>query len=208
MRKQLSFLAAAGLAAVAACSPYSPNLGNAPYLCATTEPACPDGYFCQTTSEPAPRDRICVSESGLQPDSSTTGFPCADDSSLEGSARNDTPMTAYQTPVDTQRLDLTLAGLAICPEGDKDNYAVTLSSANANKAIEVVVSWDSGQPISMSLLNAGGTSIGNGTANGDKSLRVCVANMPMGTYYASVFATGSTKNNYRLSVKVLANCAI
>ena len=81
--------------------------------------------------------------------------------------RNDTPMTAYQTPVDSQRLDLTLAGLAICPEADKDNYAVTISAANAMKAIEVVVSWDDGQPLSMSILNAGGTSIGNGTANGD-----------------------------------------
>jgi hypothetical protein len=188
----------------AACSPYNPSLGNAPYLCATEEPFCPDGYFCQTTAEPAPRDRICVSEGGLTPDTNQTGFPCADDSALEGGARNDTYMTAYQTPVDTQRQDLTLAGLAICPEMDKDHYAVTLSSGN--KALEVVVTWDSGQPISMSLLNAGGTSIVNGTANGDKSLRACAPNLPMGTYYGAVFATGTTKNNYRLAIKVLAAC--
>jgi len=208
MRKQLTIvLAAAAIASITGCSPYSPSLGNAPYLCATEGPACPDGYFCQTTAETTPR-MICVSEDGLEPDAMQTGFPCADDSSLEGGARNDTPQTAYQTPVDTQRLDLTLAGLAICPEMDKDNYAVTISAANANKAIEVVVSWDSGQPLSMSILNAGGTSIGNGTANGEKSLRACVPNMPVGTYYGSVFATGSTKNNYRLSIKLLANCAI
>lgn len=204
MRKQLSFFIA-GLATVAACSPYNPELGNAPYLCAMTEPFCPDGYFCQTTSEPAPRDRVCVSEGGLMVDAMTTGFPCADDSALEGSSRNDIPMNAYQTPVDTQRQDLTLAGLAICPEGDKDHYAVTLSSGN--KGIEVIVSWDSGQPISMSILNAGGTSIVNGTANGEKSLRACAPNLPMGTYYGAVFATGSTKNNYRLSIKVVAACS-
>ena len=58
----------------------------------------------------------------------------------------------------------------------------------------------------MSILNAGGTSIGNGTAKGEKELRACVPNMPAGTYYASVFATGSTKNNYRMSIKLLANC--
>ncbi len=191
-------------AAVPACSPYNPDLGNAPYLCATTEPACPDGYFCQTTQEPAPRDRICVSSGGLTPDSSTTGFPCADDSAVEGGSKNDTPQTAYQTPVDTQRQDLTLAGLAICPEGDKDNYAVTISAAN--KGLEVIVSWDSGQPISMSILNAGGTSIVNGTAMGDKALRACAPNLPVGTYYGSVFATGTTKNNYRLSIKVVASC--
>jgi len=209
MRKQLFILlaSAGAIASINACSPYSPSLGNAPYLCATDGEPCPDGYTCQASVEATPR-MICVSEEGLEPDAMQTGFPCADDSSLEGGARNDTPQTAYQTPVDTQRLDLTLAGLAICPEGDEDNYAVTIGTANANKAIEVVVSWDSGQPISMSILNAGGTSIGNGTTNGEKSLRACVPNMPVGTYYAAVFATGTTKNNYRLSVKLLANCAI
>jgi len=201
--RNLGFLAL-GIASITACTPYNPDLGNAPYLCAMTEPFCPDGYFCQTTSEPAPRDRICVSNAGLMVDAAATGFPCADDSSLEGGSRNDLPSTAYQTPVDTQRMDLTLAGLAICPEGDKDHYAVTLSSAN--KGIEVIVSWDSGQPISMSLLNAGGTSIVNGTANGDKSLRACAPNLPVGTYYGAVFATGSTKNNYRLAIKVVASC--
>lgn len=204
MRKQLGFLAAA-IGIVASCSPYSPDLGNQPFRCGDGDPACPDGYFCMEVS---PTDRRCISANGAEPDAMGMGFPCADDSSLEGASRNDTPMTAYQTPVDTQRLDLTLAGLAICPEGDKDNYAVTISAANAMKAIELVVSWDSGQPLSASILNAGGTSIGNATANGDKSLRACVPNMPAGTYYAAVFATGSTKNNYRMSVKLLASCAI
>ena len=190
------------LVALAACSPYSPDLGNQPFKCGTEEPICPDGYACMMT---APNDMRCVSiDQGAMPDSNTTGFPCADDSSLEGSSRNDTPANAYQTPVDTQRSDLTLAGLAICPEGDKDNYAVTLSGPN--KGLEVVVTWDSGQPISMSLLNAGGASIVNGTANGEKSLRACAANLPMGTYYGSVFATGMTKNNYRLAIKVVPNC--
>ena len=195
----LSSLAFAPLI-VSACSPYSPDLGNAPYKCGMGSPACPDGYFCMGAAP----DGICVSKDGLQPDSGTSGFPCADDSSLEGGTRNDTPQTAYQTPVDTQRQDLTLAGLAICPEGDKDNYAVNISAAN--KGLEVIVSWDSGQPISMSILNAGGTSIVNGTAMGDKALRACAPNLPVGTYYGSVFATGTTKNNYRLSIKVVAAC--
>ena len=201
--RSLSFLLLS--AALTACNAYNPDLGGAPFLCAADEPRCPEGYSCQ---DDGTSRMVCFSDSGGVVDAAPTGFQCADDSILEGAGKNDTIQTAYATPVATQRKDISFAGLAICPEGDKDNYAVTISSANANKAIEVVVSWDSGQPISMSLLNAGGTSIGNGTANGDKSLRVCVANMPMGTYYASVFATGSTKNNYRLSVKVLANCAL
>lgn len=202
MIKQLAFLLS-GIAIVASCSPFSPDLGNQPYKCGDGDPACPDGYFCM---EVTPTDKRCINANGAEPDSMTMGFPCADDSSLEGSARNDTPMTAYQTPVDSQRLDLSLAGLALCPEGDKDNYAVTISTTQANKYLEVVVSWDSGQPISMSILNAGGTSIGNGVANGEKSLRKCVENLPAATYYASVFATGSTKNNYRMTIKLLPNC--
>ena len=201
MRK-LAFLIIAGLAG--ACSPYNPELGNAPYLCADAEPFCPEGYFCQNTSMPAPKDRVCVSEGGLMPDSGETGFPCANDSNLEGGTRNDTPMTAYQTPVDTQLSMISLADLAICPEGDKDHYAITLSQGN--QAIEVTVSWDSGQPISMSLLNAGGTAIVNGTMTAERSLRACAPNMPMGTYYGAVFATGSVKNNYRMTIKILPSC--
>lgn len=211
MRSTTFILALALLGALAlfGCSPYSPELGNAPYYCAMGEPFCPEGYFCQTVAgAPAGKDRVCVSEGGLMPDANQIGFPCKDDSALEGSARNDTPMTAYQTPVDSQFQMVMLADLAICPMGDKDHYAVTLSAASANMAVEVIVSWDSGQPLSMSLLNAGGTAIVNGTANGDKSLRACAPNLPAATYHAAVFATGSTQNNYRLSIKILPNCAI
>ncbi|HLL23284.1 MAG TPA: hypothetical protein VK427_14200 [Kofleriaceae bacterium] len=203
MRKQFSFLLA-GLASVAACSPYDPKLGDSPYLCAEQEPFCPDGYSCQETTGASPR-KVCVSGDGLAPDASMAGFPCADDSSLEGSARNDMLSNAFLTPVDGQRLDLSLAGLALCPEGDKDHYAITLSSGN--KSIEVTVSWEGGQPISMSLLNAAGSSIMNGVANGTSGLRACVPSLPTGTYYAAVFASGMTKQNYRMSIKVLPNCA-
>jgi hypothetical protein len=201
MRKQLALLFTLALAA---CSPYNPDLGDVPFLCGDGEPVCPDGYVCM----PMGTQMRCTDIDGVTVDSGTIGFPCADDSALEGPTLNNTPMTAYITPVDSQRLDLTLAGIAICPAGDKDHYAVTLSTANAMKAIEVIVSWDSGQPITMSLLGAGGSPLVNGTASGDKALRACAANLPASTYYAAVFATGSTQNNYRLSIKVLQNCAI
>ena len=197
-------------ATLAACTPYDPDLGNAPYLCAMGEPACPEGYFCQTTTMPAPRDRICVATGGLMPDMMTGGINCTSDQNVEGGARNDTPMTAYQTPVDTQLSMVMLADLVICPAMDKDHYAISLNGAT--KGIEAIVSWDSGNPIQMSLLNASGASIGNGTANAERSLRACAANLttvasPNGTFYVSVFAQGATQNNYRLSIKVVANCA-
>jgi hypothetical protein len=198
MRK-LSFFSFIATAALGACSPYSPDLGDVPFLCNATDPQCPSGYTCQMVVD----KMACVSEDGAKPDASGPGFPCADDSSLEGGARNDTTQNAYQTPVDVQRMDLTLAGLAICPAGDKDHYAVTISPG-ANKGIDVTVSWDSGQPIAMSLLNAGGASIVNGVANGDKMLRACAKNLPPGTYYTVVSATGMTQNNYRLALKASA----
>jgi hypothetical protein len=34
--------------ALAACSPYEPSLPPTPFLCATDEPRCPDGYTCVT----------------------------------------------------------------------------------------------------------------------------------------------------------------
>lgn len=193
------------LVGLAACSPYSPDLGSAPYLCNAEDMSCPDGYSCQ----PSATQMVCVSSEGLGPDAMQMTFPCANDSTFEGGARNDTKETAYQSPVDSQRLDLTLAGLAICPEGDKDHYAVTVSSktfTDKNNNLEVVASWDSGAALSMSILNTVGTSIGAATSNGEKSIRACLPNMPVGTYYVAVFGADSTKNNYRLAVKLKANC--
>ena len=121
---------------------------------------------------------------------------CADDSAFEP---NDTVASAFSTSVDTQSM-VTLAGLAICPATDKDHYRITLS---AQKAIEVIVAWDSGSDLNLSLLNAGATSLANGTT-GVNQTRVCVPNLPAGTYFAAVFAT--TRNNYRLTIKALASC--
>ncbi|HEY4180936.1 MAG TPA: hypothetical protein VGM90_29035 [Kofleriaceae bacterium] len=51
------------LAALNACSPYSPDLGNAPYICADTDPKCPDGYACQAIGT----QNVCVDSSGVGP---------------------------------------------------------------------------------------------------------------------------------------------
>lgn len=38
------------IGSLAACSPYDPDLGPEPFLCAATEPRCPDGYACVVTT--------------------------------------------------------------------------------------------------------------------------------------------------------------
>ena len=187
-----------GLSLVVGCSPFDPDLGGVPYKCgpAGTEPRCPENYTCQTvgTSE------VCVSNEGPGPDGMVSGFQCADDSLLEGTSKNDTIQNAYATPVAQQRNDISFAGVAICPEGDKDNYLIVTTVANSN--IEVITSWDSGMPVSVSILTAGGTSINNGTANGENMLRAYAANVPVGSYYANAYAAANAKNNYRISIKV------
>jgi hypothetical protein len=180
-----------------ACSPFDPDLGGKPYACAMAEPLCPSGYTCQ---DDGTGTMACIGSGGPGVDAPPSGFQCADDSLLEGAGKNDTIQTAYATPVAQQRQDISFAGLAICPEGDKDNYLVTITTANSN--LEVITSWDSGMPVSVSILNGGGTSINNGTASGENMLRAFAANLPAGTYYAQAFAAANAKNNYRISIKV------
>jgi hypothetical protein len=125
-------------------------------------------------------------------------FVCADDSALEP---NNSIGQAFVTPVDTQAQMVNLAGLALCPAGDKDHYRVTLSAAN--KSLEVIAMPTNGPNIQLSILNAGGTSIANGVMTG-VGLRACTPNLPVGTYFASV--TSASENNYSLSIKVLNTC--
>src|SRR5215813_9983198 len=100
---------------LAACSPYSPDLGAAPFLCGDTDPKCPDGYMCTTMGSA----NVCLQPNGHVPDGGNGN--CADDSALEP---NDTIQTAFQTPVADTKPSLVFAGLAICPAGDKDTYSI------------------------------------------------------------------------------------
>ncbi len=197
MKTLISSLAALAPAvlAVGACTPFDPDLGDAPYLCSAASPDCPDGYTCQSTGEAAPRDMACLREGGSLPDGGTTGFQCLQDSFGD----NDTIMGAFQTPV-AQQNQMFAALTSLCPELDRDNYAVTITTPST---LLVTTSWESGSPVNVSILNAGGTSIGNGTQVGDtNAMCVCGNNLPNGTYYASVFAAATVQNNYRVEIKI------
>jgi hypothetical protein len=184
------------LSLLVGCSPFDPDLGGVPYKCGPEEPRCPEGYTCQTIGT----TEVCVAPEGPGPDGMTSGFMCADDSLLEGTSKNDSISTAYATPVAQQRNDIAFAGVAICPEGDKDNFLIVTTVANSN--IEVITSWDSGMPVSVSILNNSGMSINNGTASGENMIRAFAANLPVGQYYANAYASATAKNNYRISIKV------
>ena len=190
-----------------ACSPFSPDLGQAPYLCAETEPRCPDGYACLEDTASMPSRQVCVAAGGGIPAIPDTGptLLCADDSNVETPTRNDTPQTAFVTPIDQLGDDVSLAGLSICPEGDKDHYAFSIS-APGMKFVELIVTWETGPAVSASILNATGLAIQNAAAMGETGVRACVDALPAGMYFASVFAEAGTKNNYRMSIKILPTC--
>ncbi|MGE0872320.1 MAG: hypothetical protein AB7P03_27425 [Kofleriaceae bacterium] len=190
------------LGSMAACSSYDPDLGTNPFLCGLDDPEnpkCPSGYTCEeTTAEP--KQMICVAEGAKIIDAAPSGFDCADDSDIETGTKNDTLATAYQTPVAMQRKSIPYVGLAICPKMDKDLYAI--HTTTSMQSIEVVVTWDSGEPIAASLLNGGGTTINNGVTNGERSIRAFASALPVGTYYAQVSAGAETENNYNMTITV------
>ena len=179
-----------------ACSSYDPNLGKSPFLCGTDEPRCPGGYTCNDTAAPP----VCLSKGGTAPDGPGNNFQCADDANLEGATRNDDIQHAFQTPVATQRTDITFAMVAICPEGDRDTYAVQITVEKQN--LEAISSWDSGMPVSVAILANDGHTLNTGTAMGEKALRAYVPNLPMGTYFVQTFAAAGVKNNYSIAIKV------
>lgn len=184
------------IAAAPGCG-YNPDLGGVPFACGMTEPRCPEDYTCQDNGMGVMN---CYSNSGGIVDSAPVGFQCADDSILEGSGKNDTIQTAYATPVATQRKDISFAGLAICPEGDKDTYTVNITTANSN--LEAVATTEGGQPVSVSILGSGGATLNNGTSSGAMSLRAYVANLPVATYYVQTYAAANVKNNYKVTITV------
>lgn len=190
MRILLSLLLLTG-----ACAAYNEDLGPLPYRCNAEEPRCPDGYSCQndiTTGED-----VCVSNG------STIGgdFECADDSASEP---NNMVAEATATGVDGNST-FSKDGLSICPAGDKDLFALTLSSQTS---VEIIVDFQAdGAVLAAALLNAGGIPIVNSApVDGETHVvRAASANLPAGQYYAQVAATlgGTlTLNNYRVSITV------
>ena len=193
--RNLLFIA---LASLAACSPYDPDLGASPFLCGPVEqnPRCPDGYSCQMTSS----GEYCLSEGGMIPVDGNN-LNCADDSSLEP---NEQISQAWVSPVATQKTMFTLAGLAICPQGDIDNYSIQTTQANQN--LEVLIEYDpAGADLAGAILNSGGTPIANASPTMAGMRRAYTPNLPIGIYYAKVTGPtmgGVTTNNYKLTINV------
>ncbi len=190
------------LALFAACSPYSPDLGAAPFICGTSDPLCPDGYDCVAGGSGG--QMICVAAGGTVPDASSG--QCADDSNLEP---NNMVSNAYVVPnplpVMNNVKTITYAGLAICPAGDKDTYAVMASASS--QTLQADIEFDPNQAaLVVNIISSAGATVVMGQPNGTGKSKVALANVPVGgtATYVQVQAAQSSgsvlTNNYKLTL--------
>ncbi len=198
--------AALGLGLVtlaAACSPYSPDLPVAPFLCGDSAPVCPDGFTCQ----PSGAQMICVdtagSGNGEHPDAGSAHGNC---SSTDKTEPDDSPQGAFQTTVAASRVTIDLSGLEICPATDLDFYEFSITTKGQNAAATLTYG-DSAAAVQMAILvdNGGsGATLINGTpvSGMPNTLSAAPTNLPAGNYFVKVFGDGTNRNTYELKLAV------
>jgi hypothetical protein len=181
--------------AVIATGCYSPNLSNEPFACGSDTPQCPDGYDCMSGT--------CVKSGGnavVQVDAGSGSSGCPD----EPAEPNNSYTAPFVTPVASQFKTWKLTGLAICPAGDIDVYALT---TNAMQTLTASITYGaSGEPLDMQLLDSNGMTMKNGTAMQGMTnvVSASVADLPTNmTYYVFVQAsTAGNQNTYSLDIAV------
>jgi hypothetical protein len=182
----------ATLILLAACSPYEPDLSNAPFYCGDSEPRCPKGYTCSQAGSDG--EEICLAPNSAIP---IDALSCHDDQTMEP---NNTLATAFNSNADTMKT-VDIANLAICPPGDKDPFEIGINADMEN--VELVVTNEIGGAIlEATILNEGGVPIATGEAVTATTIRAYATKLPIGTYYAQVQDTDRGTNNYALTIKI------
>ncbi len=126
----------------------------------------------------------------------------ANDAAIDAMACTDETLPdPFDSQVDTQRDDIMIAALAICPATDKDRFTITTS---ATKSVEVIATMTSGAVPMLQILNVGGATIANGTPMGTNATRACVPNLPAGQWFASV--TAAQVSEYRIAIAIVPGC--
>jgi hypothetical protein len=116
---------------------------------------------------------------------------------------NDQIQTAFVTGVATQVATKTFSNLILCPAGDHDYFHVAITTANTN--LEMVIDFD-GSAMSRqgSILNAGGVPIANASlvSGMPQRRRAYTPNLPVGNYYAHIYAELGIVTGYELTLTV------
>ena len=183
-------------AALVACSPYDPDLGDHPFKCGTSDPVCPDGYSCIGTGANAVCQKDGAGDAHLGADGSHV--QCGTDTSLEP---NDTIQQALQTPVRMQQSDYMLAKLAICPSTDIDMYAFYTTAIG--QQVRVTLTYDPTQgQLNMKLLNSQGTDAGFVGQPSGNQIIVATNRLSVDRWFVQVSAGTNVENNYDLDINV------
>jgi len=187
------------LLALAACNPYSPDLGDTPFRCGTDDPRCPSGYECIEYSDSEQIcERIGLNVPDAGPDRDGAPLVCNDDSDIEP---NDTIGQAFLTPIPSFRTCTNMVGLAVCPTTDKDLYSFRVETNGKNMRATIESEIAEGQ-LELKVLNGSGATIANGAAISGTQIQVTVPNMAVGTYYVQVGAPTDSgiENNYTIEI--------
>jgi hypothetical protein len=192
------------LLALAACNPYSPDLGNTPFRCGTDEPRCPDGYECiEHSASMHVCERMGSTDVDAGPDEDAAGVVCNDDSDIEP---NDTTAQAFLTPIPSFDSCTYMVNLAVCPSTDKDLYSFRIQAGGMNNLRATVTTDVARGMLELKVLNQSGATIANGVVLDGNTIQVTVPNMSIGTFFIQVSApTDSTvQNNYNLEINTCA----
>lgn len=193
---------------LAACNPYSPDLGDTPFRCGTDEPRCPDGYECiEHSASQHICERVGFNDVDAGPDEDAAGLVCNDDSDIEP---NDTTAQAFLTPIPTFDSCTYMVSLAVCPSTDKDLYSFRIESATQNNLRATVTTDVSRGMLELKVLNGSGATVASGVVIDGNTIQVTVPNMSIGTFYVQVGAPtdSSVQNNYTLEINTcsVAGC--
>jgi hypothetical protein len=182
------------------CSPYDPQLGAHPFLCANTRPRCPDGYVCVPGEGSA---ELCALPASVPDGGGTTGdsgLQCGVDSDREPNDTIATPTliteTGGTTPIDA----------VLCPETDVDIYQLNVDTTGESIRVDVIYNEANG-PLAIDLLNSTGLVIRSATRvdNDPGHLRVDFENLASSAYYARVQPMDTAfRTNYQVTFLVTA----
>jgi hypothetical protein len=197
-RLELSWAVAA---AIAACTPYDPNLGGTPFLCGPQSPPCPAGFACEDQTG----QMVCANKNAGSGSGSSGGFPCADNGQLQPGP---SITTAYQTPVASGRSSITYGPVGLCPGGIRQTYAVDIIE-NGVQTLKATITYQAdGDPLNVLLLTSSGQTAATGSANAIPDSAVAsVPAEPSGMAYVQVIGPATPgsadgENNYLLGISV------
>ena len=172
----------------AACNPYDPDLGLAPFLCGTDEPRCPDGY--------RPVDVSPIRCECQLPGRADGGvYVCNGDPNEP----NETVTTATPTVIG-QNMAINYSNLAICPADEEDNYAMDVPQLGTIILVRVTFDRARSAPI-LDILNNSGASLRPALDSPEPGVvTAIITSMASGRHYARIRADDEVNYDLRLMI--------